>query len=151
MKPPPPLTLVPRRSRFAIALILSTHAATAVLVASLALPWLFRAVAVVVVVLACAWTLRAIVWDMPRSIRVGIDRRIGVTLREGVVIAGDILDDSYVGPRVTTIVWRADGTRRTRALLVLPDAFAGEDFRRLRVMLRYSRAPPGGRSDEEAG
>lgn len=52
----------------------------------------------------------------------------------------DILADSYVGPRLTTIVWRPDGARRVKTLVVMADTFAADDFRRLRVALRYGRA-----------
>src|SRR5262245_11006163 len=103
MKPPPPLTLVPRPSRLGIALILATHAPTAVLVACLPLPWALRATAVAVVALAAACSVRAIAWRMPRSVRVGIDRRIDIAPREGGAIAGTILDESHVGSRLTTI------------------------------------------------
>jgi hypothetical protein len=47
---------------------------------------------------------------------------------------------TYVGAWVTTIVWRPDGARWSRAILVLPDMLPAEDFRRLRVMLRYARS-----------
>ena len=40
---------------------------------------------------------------------------------------------------LTSIVWRPDGARWSRSILVLPDMLAPDDFRRLRVMLRYAR------------
>ena len=48
--------------------------------------------------------------------------------------------DSYVGERLVTLVVRQDGSRRTRALWLLPDMAPQEDLRRLRVLLRLSRA-----------
>lgn len=89
---------------------------------------------------------------VPALLHVGLDRRITVTGSDGRSQSGAILDDSYVGPWLTVIVWRADGLRwwrPARAVIVLPDTLLPEDFRRLRVVLRYGRAA--GTSGEDAG
>jgi len=62
-----------------------------------------------------------------------------VHMGDGRLIAGHVRSATYVGALVTTIVWRADGARWSRTVLVVPDMLAAEDFRRLRVMLRYAR------------
>jgi len=41
---------------------------------------------------------------------------------------------------MTSIVWRPDGARWSRAILVVPDMLPADEFRRLRVMLRYARS-----------
>ena len=69
--------------------------------------------------------------------------------RRPIARAARILDDSYVGARLTTIVWRPDGAplvMPVRAIVILPDTLAADDFRRLRVLLRYGQ--PG--DDEDA-
>jgi len=90
---------------------------------------------------------------VPALLHVGIDRRITVTDRNGRSRAGAILDDSYVGPWLTTIVWRRDGLpwwRPASAIVVLPDMLPAEDARRLRVALRYGRpAARDAMSDDE--
>ena len=65
---------------------------------------------------------------------------------DGCSCDGTILDATYVGARLVTIVWRADadraGWRRlrpARTIVVLPDTLPADDFRRLRVVLRYGR------------
>ena len=80
----------------------------------------------------------------PVLLRVGVDRRIAVITADGRACDGDILADSYVGHRLTTIVWLPDGARRARTLMVAADTFAADDFRRLRVALRYGRAAGAG-------
>lgn len=83
---------------------------------------------------------------VPAIVHVGIDRRIAVSDREGRSRTGAILDDSYVGAALTTIVWRADGDpwwRPARAMLFVPDSLRPDEFRRLRVVLRYGLAPDG--------
>ena len=91
---------------------------------------------------------------VPARFFVGVDRRIAVIDHAGRSLAGPILDDSYVGARVTTIVWRADEDRwwrPARTLLILPDSLPRDEFRRLRVVLRYGRvAGDEGSSDVEA-
>jgi len=52
--------------------------------------------------------------------------------RSGVVRPG-----SFVAPWLTILRWRAPTHRFDRTLLVLPDMLPEEDFRRLRVLLRW--------------
>jgi toxin CptA len=153
MKPPPVLHLALRRSRLALAIVASTHALTAALFLWLPLTPVHRAAALALTVASAGVALhRHLGPASPSAIRVGIDRRIGVCARSGRDCTGHILDDSYVGARLATIVWRPEGAWRARTLLVLPDALTAEDFRRLRVMLRYGREPPAaGSRDEDAG
>ena len=58
----------------------------------------------------------------------------------GRVHRGRVLPASYVGSRMTTLVWRADGDRLARAECLSSDSLPVEDFRRLRVQLRYGRS-----------
>jgi len=78
-----------------------------------------------------------------------------VTGRDGRSRAGTILDDSFVGAWLTTIVWRADAMpwwRPASAIVVLPDTLPEDEFRRLRVVLRYGwPVAVGETSGEEAG
>ncbi len=141
VKAPLRLDLNPRPSRLGAALIVSTHAATATLAMWLPLPLALRLITLAAIVFAGACGVRRIAGGgLPQAMRIGIERRVSVTARDGRETSGDILDDSYIGPRSTTIVWRPDGARRVRTLLVVADTFAGDDYRRLRVVLRYSRA-----------
>ena len=55
-------------------------------------------------------------------------------------IAGHCATRHYVGGSLTSIVWRRAGARRSRAIAILPDMLPAEDFRRLRVLLRYARS-----------
>jgi cyanate permease len=73
------------------------------------------------------------------ELRLAPDLVLVVRMGDGRLVAGHVRSSTYVGAWVTTIVWRADGTYWSRTVLVLPDMLAAEDFRRLRVMLRYAR------------
>jgi hypothetical protein len=73
------------------------------------------------------------------------DGLIVVRRRDGRLCAGHVRASSFVHPWLTTVVWRPDGARFARSFALLPDMLDVDDFRRLRVMLRY------GRSDDSAG
>ena len=156
MKPPPRLRLEPHPSRIGCAWIATACATTLILLGSLPLPVsvLMPAAGVVLAVLASGlW--RCSGRGVPALLHVGLDRRITVTGRDGRSRAGVILDDSYAGACLTTIVWRADDSpwwRPAHAVVVLPDTLPEDDFRRLRVVLRYGRpAAAGETSGTEAG
>jgi hypothetical protein len=156
MKPPRRLRLEPRPSRIGCAAIVSACALTSILLGTLSLPLtaLVPGAGLVLVVLVRGlWRCRG--RGVPALLHVGTDRRITVTDRDGHSRAGVILEDSYVGAWLTTIVWRSDATpwwRPARTIVVLPDTLPEDEFRRLRVVLRYGRpATLGATSGEDAG
>jgi hypothetical protein len=67
------------------------------------------------------------------------DRGIVVRRRDGRLRAGVVLDGSHVHPGFTSIVWRPDGARLARSIPIVADMLPADDFRRLRVLLRYGR------------
>jgi hypothetical protein len=101
---------------------------------------------VLLVVLVAAWTWHA--WRAHAlrqgrracvALRLAPNGLVAVTFADGGVRAGHVRSSSYVAARLTAIVWRADGERHSRSILILPDMVPADDFRRLRVMLRYMR------------
>jgi len=141
MKSPPPLSLEVRPSRVLIAAIALGYGLTAALVSSVPLPRSIALALVASIVVAAASAIERIVGPAaPAGLAVGLDRRIAVTARNGRTRRGAILADSYVAAHVTTIVWRPDGGRCTRTLLIACDMLPGDDLRRLRVVLRYGRS-----------
>jgi len=107
------------------------------------------ALIVIVVLMSSLWQCAGL--GVPAVLHVGIDRRLGVTDRLGRSHDGAILDASYVGAMLTTLVWRADGDRwwrPARTILFLTDSLSPDEFRRLRVVLRYGR--PAGEAAELA-
>jgi hypothetical protein len=68
------------------------------------------------------------------------DLTLIVVTGDGNACAGRVHRDSYVGARLSTIVWRPFGRSRLRTILLLPDMLPADDFRRLRVLLRYGRS-----------
>ena len=143
MKPPPRLRLEPRPSRIACVAIIVGFAGMTGLMLWLQLDAREAGAAVVFI---CGVGARSL-WrcsgrGIPVLLYVGHGRTLTATLRDGRSIDGAILDDSYVGARITTIVWRPERASRYRpaqTIVILPDTLPAEDFRRLRVLLRYGR------------
>jgi toxin CptA len=149
MRLPPQLrvTLGPSRIArvFVVALAVVTMAAVAML------PWPPAAIIAVDAAIA-AWAWYRWHWFGPRppawratQVVVSGDRLVAVRNAAGEIRAGFICGATYVSPSLTAIVWRPDGAWRSHSVLILPDMLPADDFRRLRVLLRY------GRSDDVAG
>ena len=78
--------------------------------------------------------------DAVRLLR--LDGNLGVqAVTSGArIVRGRVLPATYVGARMTTLVWRAQGERIARVECLLPDSLPPEPARRLRVQLRYGRS-----------
>ena len=143
MKPPPRLRVEPRPSRIACAAIAGGCLALAMLVVLLPLEAWTAAIAIVAILgVAGRGFWRCTGHGVPALLHVGHDRRITATGRDGRSRDGAILDDTYVGASVAAIVWRPDRARRfalAQTVLILPDMLPADEFRRLRVLLRYGR------------
>ena len=151
----PRLRLALRPSRIGCAWVTSLCVLSAGLLVAVPLPLtalVFSAIAVAGVLVSGLW--RCTGRGVPALMHVGHDRRITVTDYDGRSRAGTILDDTFVGASITTIVWRCDGLawwRPAPAIIVLPDMLSSDEFRRLRVALRYGRpAARGTTSDDDA-
>jgi hypothetical protein len=94
-----------------------------------------------------AWAARAVRRDAWRRhngavrwLRLDGNLDVHAVTADGRALRGRVLPATYVGSRVTTLVWRADGERLARTECLLADSLATEEFRRLRVQLRYGRS-----------
>lgn len=144
MQPAPEVRFELGASRSALGAIGAGVAACCAVV--LTLPWLWVVKAIVLCGIL-AWggrSARVVALRLgPRAVRgvvVAEGRRIGVSFGDGRTRRGSIELATRVTSRVTTVVWRPDGALASRSLLILPDMLAAEEFRRLRVLLRYGRS-----------
>ena len=64
-----------------------------------------------------------------------------LTDRAGRERKGAVLGDSFVSSFLTVVRCRLIGQRRRRSVVIFPDAVDGEEFRRLRVWLRWKTSP----------
>jgi len=144
MRRPSPVHVVLSPSRIAGAGIGVLAAATIALTIVLPVQPLHQMAMIVAVVAWAAWAFQVDALHRGRfavtEVRLAPDLMLLVCMGDGRLVAGQVRASTYIGAWVTTIVWRPDGRRWARALLVLPDMLPAEDFRRLRVMLRYARS-----------
>lgn len=146
MHRPAPLETSLSPSRLACAWIVVLAWLTLALTITLPIPGWVGAIATL---LLAAWTaLRLHGYRAGRTaachLRVDVDRMLSVTTVDGRTSRGRILPSTYVGARLTALVWRPEGEgwRFARAQCVLPDMLPPDEFRRLRVLLRYGRSDP---------
>lgn len=117
-------------SRIAVAFVLGAGGATVALM--LAMPMAVAPRLLLATAAACA-AIRALDRALrPRHLRLSLD---GAAIVDGV--AGRLRAGAFVAPWLTAVRWRPQGAWLDRAVLVLPDMLGAEDFRRLRVLLRW--------------
>ena len=124
------------RSRQAEGLVAFAAIATLVLVATIPLALEARLCAV-------SWT-GGFAWIALGRLRA--PRRLEVERSGAVAVDGDagvLRDGAFVAPWLTIVRWRPTGAWWDRTLVVTPDRLSPEDFRRLRVLLRWWRPPTG--------
>jgi len=155
MSAPIRLRLEPRPSRAAFALVSLVCLAVAALVAALWLPWWAALACFGAISLGFHDGRRRTVGDrVPALVHVGIDRTITVTDRRGRSRNGVVDASSFVGARLTTVVWRVSDApwwRPPDVILFLPDVVPADDFRRLRIFLRYGRSASAATRGVDAG
>ncbi|MFO1305730.1 MAG: protein YgfX [Burkholderiales bacterium] len=141
----PPILYVPLGpSRLAGACIgVATLATLAVVLTFPVSPW--QHAGLCAAVLASAWVAFERIAarrtpDAVIEVRVAHDLLIVVMRRDGRLVAGRVRPSTCVSSALTSIVWRRNGAWLSRTILVLPDMLPPEDFRKLRVMLRYARS-----------
>ena len=141
MRLPVQLRVSLRPSRVATAAIASLALATFGLWLTLPAP---GAVDVLAAVVLAGWAHHHARLHGQRSARRAVvevllssDAVVVVRQRDGRLRAGHVRSASFVHPLFTSIVWRPDGTRWSRSIPLVPDMLDVDDFRRLRVLLRY--------------
>jgi hypothetical protein len=154
MRLPPAVHVTLARSRLAAALILALALGTCAVLAVLPLDPVVLALGMLVTAIWAGDRIHVVALRRgPRATRalwLTGDRLLVIRRGNDALVAGHVRSASYVGARITTLVWRPDGARVSRAELILPDMLAPDDFRRLRVLLRYGREEMDGRVTSDA-
>ena len=143
MRPPVQLRVSPRPSRVAAVAIVALAVAALGAVVCLPTP---IAVDIVAAVALLGWARHHIRLHVTRSapgafveLLVSSDAVIVVRRRDGKLVAGHVRSATFVHPWFTSIVWKPDRARWSRSIPLVPDMLDIDDFRRLRVLLRYGR------------
>lgn len=140
----PPGLVVNRRPSRILAVALSVIHCVALGVAVHALPGAYwTTLGCLAILLHASWaTSRHALLLHPRSIVLlrfsGEDQCI-VECRDRSSLAGRVVGRSYVTRHLVVVQMKSSAWRPCTAVVVLPDSMSTEDFRRLRVRLRWSR------------
>ena len=119
------------------------HLAAAALLWIAPVPPLGKAVFTLAICLSLVYLLaRDALLHAPHSI-VALDVRddgtISLQTRRGEWIECDVLDSSYVAPRLTIVNFRPRAGGSSRHLVLVADNVDARDYRRLRMWLRWKR------------
>lgn len=134
-------------SRYILAALVTVHTAAAVVVWPLQIPGVAKATLVAFVVASFARSLwrNALLKTRGAIVAIALEdsQNVSVRTREGPWREARILGTSYVSPRLTALNLRVEGLTLVRHVVMVPDNVDSEDFRQLRVMLRWgNRNPP---------
>jgi|ERR1043166_239342 toxin CptA len=125
-------------------LLIAAHLAAAACLVPLALAWELKVCGVAMLGASLAFhLLRDAGLRLSNSIVVFEthgDADCAITLRSGEWLHCDLLGTTFVTPWLTVINLRPQLRRWPRHVVILPDAAAVQDFRRLRVWLRWRRS-----------
>jgi len=136
------LTIAIRRSARLMWLLILAHAGALALLWPLALPlWLKAAIGLAVIASLAFFLSHAALLRAPRAViavEIKEDGSVALQTRRGEWHECRLSGDSYVSPWLTLLVLRQENRLTPRYVAILPDNVDAEDFRRLRVWLRWA-------------
>ncbi|MDX2220254.1 MAG: hypothetical protein SF172_14655 [Burkholderiales bacterium] len=144
-----------RRSPLLALLLVAIHLLSLSVVWSIGLPFALHLVLKLAILLSLLWSLHSAGWLgaslQTFRLRLTPSRdndapdRIDIDYPSGRRISGSVVEGSIVLPHLVILRCRPDGARwwqASRNWLLLPDSVAPDDYRRLRIRLRWGRAAP---------
>lgn len=117
------------------------HAIAAGCLVALPWPWLLRGVLLLLVAGSLGYALRP---SRIVGLRLAARDRLECLLAGGDRVAATVLDDSAVFSRLIVLRLRIGEEARASSLVLLPDQLPAEQFRLLRLWLRWHAEPKSG-------
>ena len=137
------ITLQP--SRILAAILVFAHGAAMAMVALAGMPLWLELIAIAALVASLVFDVRQTALlrapDAVIGLEITADDRFSIQTRRGGWIGCEVLGSTYVTSFLTILNLKViDSGRNTRAV-ILPDSLNAEDFRKLRVWLRWASLP----------
>lgn len=137
-----------RPSRILTAILVLAHGAAIAMVALAGMPLWLELIAIAALVASLVFDVRQTALlrapDALITLEIASDDRLSIQTRRGEWIECEVLGSTYVTSFLTILNLKViDSGKNTRAVL-LPDSLDAEDFRKLRVWLRWKRDPQPG-------
>jgi toxin CptA len=134
------------RSGLLAVILLLAHACAVSLVLMIELPQWLKVAAATALILQCAFLVhrRALLLDAQAvlALEVASDHRMNIQTRSGGWQACDVLGSTYVTPYLTIMNLQLAGERMAKHVVLLPDSLDRDDFRKLRVWLKWKNDTP---------
>ena len=131
-------------SRILATILLMGHIAVAVTLVWVDIAVVFRMLIVAILLVSLVYELRSAALrlgaEAVMKLRIDRDNTLSVQLRSGVWYPCEVLGSTCVTSSLTVLNLRWGGRRRIRSVTILPDTMAADDYRRLRVWLRWRPA-----------
>jgi toxin CptA len=74
------------------------------------------------------------------ALELGEDGKLSIQTRQGDWCAATLLESSFVGPYLTVLSLKTEKSRFAHHAVIMADSLNAEDFRKLRVWLRWRKA-----------
>lgn len=132
-----------RRSRYLAAALLCAHiaAGTVLIPLQIALEW--KCVISILIFASFGHSMRLHAWLSARrsltAFKLHDREHASVQLRDGTWRDARVLATTYISSPLTVINVRLSGELRARHMVVLPDSLDDDEYRRVRVALRWAR------------
>ena len=138
-----------RPSWLLTAILVTGHGAATTIVMIVGMPSWIMLIASAAIMLNCLYSVRrAALLLAPSSaaaVEIDSDNLLSIRTRDGEWTECEVLDSTYVAPFLTVLNLSETGKRAIRHVVIMPDGIDREDFRKLRVWLRWQRGPQPGR------
>jgi toxin CptA len=122
------------------------HGAVLLVIALIGIPMWTKITAAVVIVSSGAYCIRRYALlkgaDAPVALVISPNNAFSFDTRSGECCECRVLDGTYVKPYLTVLDLQSADGRAIRRIVLVPDSLHAEDFRRLRVWLRWKEDRP---------
>ena len=140
----PVLKITLRPSRILFAILVAAHGGVIAVVAIMSMPLWLELIAITTLAVNLVVELRrTALLRTPNSvvaIEIGSDDTLSIQTRRGNWISEcEVLESTYVAAFLAIVNLREPEMGAVRHVVLLPDSIEAEDFRRLRVWLRWKR------------
>jgi hypothetical protein len=129
-----PIQIELRRSRLLLVLLLLFHVFALACVLVLPWPWALRAFLFYLIMLSAGYSVRV---SRIVALRLSEQAEIECTVATGDRISAKVRPDSTVFSQLIVLRLQLDDEKRIRNLPLLPDSLSAEQFRVLRLWLRW--------------
>ena len=135
------LRITLRPSRILAAILVIAHGAAIAAVALAGMPLWLQLIAIAALAASLMFEISHTVLlrapDAVVALEIAADDALSIQTRRGDWIRCEVLGSTYVTYFLAILNLKEQGSGRVKRAVILPDSIDGEDFRRLRVWLRW--------------